>query len=320
MDIYSLKLDAVSHQTLAGLDLYSPWRNGTGFSVLEQEKISLGELRKSLELGGAAFKVSYGGEAIALISVEPLPWDSQHYGFPMARVRLFSSKNASANQLDDLLRYALCEFQSAKEYRHYTIEVDIDNYHCLNALTRSGFQIEDIKRTYFYTSGRLRKDINIRFSNGVRKYQNKDYARVMDIISITDFPSRFTRSESLCPIKSKDLKEVWFSNLLKKPDSDRLALVYEKAGKIEACSAIDCKDFSAFGVDRRMMYGGLYASTSKGTGAYQPILYRLTQDALKLYGVGATVVSMNNMAPLRVLESFGCSSGSVVSYALSKSL
>src|SRR5690606_30666922 len=121
-------------------------------------------------------------------------------------------------------------------------EVDIDDYSCLNALLGLGAEVMDIKREYRWTS--LKGIRAPKFLSLVREYHPSDKAQCIQLLAETNFESRFSRDTLLNPSKTKELYQLWLEKLLDSDNSDRIALVVEKNGQVQACGTIEQQDLS----------------------------------------------------------------------------
>lgn len=310
----SLSFPAESAPTL---DLYSltdfsRLRRYPGFSAQDLEKILWADFQDWLNKGGKYQTLEKNGSTTALACLHPLEWDSAHFSMPMSRLQLLGSSHTSIEQYKALTQ-ELLDSQDKSDGQHISVEVDIDNYNALNALTALGFEVLDLRRTY--CTNRMRHDIDfVRMINRTRYYHPNDYSQVMRLVRETDFPSRFSRDPHLQPKKVKSLYEKWFHNLLADPNAN--AIVYERQGAILACGAIGQVNYAYAGLAQCLRTGSLYAGSAKAVGAYTPVLFRLIMDALDSHGLVDTTVSMNNVTVCKILEGFRSYKSAAAAYSL----
>lgn len=299
----------------SGLQLFSRFRRHPGFSVADQLTIFRHELLEALDQHGFCEALFLEDRIIAVVAVRLLSWDSDHFGLPMARMHIAAAETATADAISELVNSAAAQFRRRSAAQHYSLEVDIDDYSCLNGALGAGFQVMDLKRTY--CARRLREDIDfIRLSSRVRPFREEDRDAVRALVAQVDFVSRFSRDCTLDGDRARTLYQRWFERLLREGDSAVIALVFQRAGKVAACGVIEETDLFRYGVSKRFFSGGLYASASSGAGGYIPVMHALTTEAARRHGIVDTTVSLNNTAPCRVLESFRSYSGTVTRYAL----
>lgn len=235
------------------------------------------------------------------VAINRLPWDSQHFGLPMARIDVLAKEGINSSLIAQLVSEVVIEFKHTTGCQHFSIEVDIDNYSVMNACFAAGFQALDFRRTHIVSALNERWKYNS-FYNSIRKYKASDKNGVLDLFGKTSFDTRFTRDEFLDQEKAQQLYVLWAAKLLEAYPNTSNVLVFERNNKIEACGAIGEKDLTPLGVGRVYASGSIYAASPRGVGAYGAILWRLTEEALAKYGLVDTTVSLNSSAATRVLE------------------
>lgn len=300
--------------SLSSLAVYSRFRRHPGFSKDDISLIDEVIIKKSISLSGSGFFIASGSVVQALGVINPTPWESDFFGLPMGRLHCYVADSVSDADLDCLVGAALRQAVVVDGVQHVSIDVDIDDYRVLNSLLRNGFEILDLKRTYFTNRLSAGSDYE-RFSGAVRGYCLSDADAVNAIIESTHFDTRFTRDRFLDAQKSARLYRDWFSRLISDAGHSSQVVVFERQGRVVGCGGIGEMDFSSYGLDRKMRTGSLYACSSDGVGGYGPVLYCLTRDALLSHGLVETTVSLNNAAAVRVVEGVR-PNRSVTSYAL----
>ncbi|HCT41074.1 MAG TPA: hypothetical protein DF427_07890 [Moraxellaceae bacterium] len=249
----------------------------------------------------SGFFVMSSGEVIALCVVVKSVWETGYFDVPMARLYCFAAVDFDENLLSELVDKSLRHAFEKSGTCHFSIDVDIDNYKVINSLSGNGFEILDLKRTYFTN----KLGTNPEFSRSVarvRNYTDADADVVREIIAAAKFETRFTRDRFLRKDASDALYQQWFLNLVKDSGSGSHVVVFERMGRVVGCGGIGEMSFSRYGIDRKMRTGSLYACSSEGVGGYAPVLYRLTSDAIASHGLVETTVSLNNASAVRVVE------------------
>lgn len=290
-----------SEMSCASVDFHSRFRRHPGFSSDDVLQISSADFRSYFSDDNFGFFVTSGADVLALCSVLKNQWETDFFGVPMARLHCFSSSSVSDEELSLLVERSVSNAFERGGIRHVSVDVDIDDYKVLNCLSRNGFEILDLKRTYF--TNRLAD--NPEFSRSidrVRSYSEPDFEDVKGIISSAKFETRFTRDRFLRRECSEELYRRWFSNLVAAAGKSSDVVVFERMGRVVGCGGIGEMSFSRYGIDRKMRTGSLYACSPDGVGGYAPVLYRLTRDAISSHGLVETTVSLNNAAAVRVVE------------------
>ncbi|MBA3981361.1 MAG: hypothetical protein C0462_12250 [Alcanivorax sp.] len=258
------------------------------------------ELVAALEAGGVCATLSDDQGLMAVCAIMPLAWDSAHFGLPMASLVVAAAPTCARDGLVGLLREALQRAAALQPIQHVSVDLDIDDYGCLNALLALGCEVVDIKRAFRWSS--LKGVRSPKFLSQVRDCTPADRERVLGLLAETRFESRFSRDNLLSAQRVGALYQSWFEQLLVRDDPGVIALVFEKAGQVQACGVIAERDLEPMGVPVRFMEKGLYASSEAGVGGYFPVIYALAERALARYDAVQTSVSLNNHRAVRVLE------------------
>tara|TARA_R100000789_G_scaffold100224_1_gene109345 strand:- start:9262 stop:10290 length:1029 start_codon:yes stop_codon:yes gene_type:complete len=294
------KIDRIAELNLDALNIYDRYRGHPQLSSTAHQRLFKHELVSAVESGGACSTISSKHEIVAACAIKPLSWDTQHFGLSMAKLSLAAASGCPASALNNLLRDTLRVANQKDNSLHISCEVDIDDYLCLNTLLDLGAEILDIKREYRWTS--LKGIKAPKFLSQVREYDSHDKPKVMQLAVHNNFESRFSRDTHLAAAKTRKLYQIWLEKLLDGNEANRIALVIEKNGRVQACGAIEQQDLNYAGVDVQTMSNGIYISSPDAIGSYYPIIYSLAEHALARFDSVQTCVSQNNRSASRVLE------------------
>jgi len=234
----------------------------------------------------------------------------------MGKLYLLRSDGLAESTLSSLVADTLQCAQKKHGISHFSIEVDIDDYASLNCLLKHGFEIMDLKRSYF-TSGIHHTEQLAKGSACVRPYESSDRGAVVAIAEQAHFETRFTRDVHIEPGLASKMYQKWFQRMLDDAGNSFNVIVYQRQGQIVACGGIGEIDFLKYGINKRMRTNSLYASLPTGVGAYGPFLYRLTSEALQTHGLVEATISLNNTSAIRVVEGIR-PNRSVTMYSLRK--
>lgn len=281
------------------LNIYTRYRGHPEFNALDHIQLLQNDLRTAIGSGGKCFAILEGQTVQAICAVTPLTWDSQHFGMPMAKLHIATSPLCPSVAIRKLTEKTI-NATTHSEPTHISAEVDIDDYLCLNTLLSIGGEILDIKREY--RARTIQNTIAPKFLSKVRPYCNDDRQAILQIMETANFASRFSRDPLIPANKSKKMYQEWIGKILDRSQEERIALVIEKAGVIQACGTIEELDLRKIGVNVKLMSGGIYVSGTNAIGYYYPIIYKLIDEALKRTTSAQTCVSLNNHSAVRVLE------------------
>lgn len=293
-------LEAIHALSFDELTINTKYRDHPELCQTDHERLFRYELSTAIESGGICSTASSRNKVVCACAIKPLSWDTNHFGLPMAKLTLAAAPECNPDSVHELLETTITLMNKEKPRLHISCEVDIDDYNCLNPLLNLGAIILDIKREYRWTSFKgIRPP---KFLSQIRDYRAEDKNRVMRIFEQSDFKSRFTRDKLLSHTKTAELYKIWLEKLLDGKEDDRIALVAERNGEVQACGTIEKHDLSHAGVNINMMSGGIYVSTPQARGSYYPIIYSLTEKASLTCKTSQTCVSLNNHSAIRVLE------------------
>lgn len=285
----------------SALLFHSRFRRHPGFSEDEISAISRRQCEDLVTGDALGYCLLTQDAVMAFCAIVPNQWESDFFGMPMARVHCFTSSGVADADLDGLLARSLAEAFAAQGIRHFSVDIDVDDYRLVNVFIRAGFEMMDLKRTYFAN----KLDSNPAYEKllpAVTDYRPQDLEEVSALVRAVSFTTRFTRDPHVAKEKADQLYRQWFHQLLDDAGKGSQVVVFRKRGAIVGCGGIGEMDFSRYGIARRLRTGSLYACTQAGVGGYAPVLFRLTRDALATHGLVETTVSLNNAAAVRVVE------------------
>lgn len=282
------------------LNFFSRYRRHPGFNLSEIQLIDTVALEDAVQSPFCV--IMFSNDMVeAVVSVKMLEWDSQHFGIKMARVECYSSDYSKPYRLAETIDKALEKFSDFTGCRHFSIEIDVDNYCVTNALILLNFEMMDIRRIYCVNSMRTDPSYT-RFLSSVRSYDDNDYTAVAPIFDALNFDTRFTRDSTLDQKKVKAMYRIWFEKLLADNGGKANTVVFERQGRIVGCGGVGETDLNIYGINRKIRSGALYGCLSEGTGGYNAVLYRFTSDALKSHGAIEASVSLNSPVTARAIE------------------
>lgn len=302
--------------SLSDLCFFSRYRRHPGFSSEEVNRIAMSEFYRSVKDAVAGFYVRSSEKVLAASVLTESEAETDFFGVGMGRLSCWVSGQTDSSLIYELVDRTLDAARRLSPIRHVSAEVDIDNYVVLNCLIRAGFEILDIRRTYFTNTLRESRTYE-KFLGNVRRYEPSDTDSVISILDQAKFETRFTRDRFLSGDLAEQFYRRWFLRLLSMMGHQSQAVVYVRNGKVVGCGGIGEKSFSDCGVMRSIRTGSLYACLPEGIGGYGAVLYWLTRDALTSHDVVETTVSLNNASAIRVVEGVR-PNRSITTYAMRK--
>lgn len=282
------------------LDFYCKYRDYPGFSGGDIAMLRSNYIGRMLS-APVVKMVSSGIFCSVLVSVKELDWDSTHFNLSMARVDVLCAGDAHISIVSKVVLDAVYEYRRKTGCRHYSIEVDLDDYPVMNACFSAGFEVLDYKRTYF-TNRVASQGSYKKFSSNIRHYELSDRGDVLALVAEVPFSTRFTRDRYLDQSRAQKMYALWFERLLDAYPHESNVLVSIRHGGIVSCAAIGQIDFSEEGIERRIRGGSVYASRSEGVGMYAAAMLQLTKEALVSHDLIEATVSLNSSSAIRVLE------------------
>lgn len=298
---------------LSVLRYYSRLRRHPGFSPEDIARMDRDDCAALFSSSAQGFCQQAAGTTQAVCAVVPTPFESGWFGLSMGRLHCVAHPGLAGSELAAVLRATLGA-ASAAGIHHVSADVDVDDYRLLNLLTGHGFEILDLKRTYF--THRLHDESSYtRAEARVRDYAPADAAALEAIIAQAVFETRFTRDRHLERKRADAFYRHWFRDLLGRAGASTHMVVYERLGRVVGCGGGGETDFRRYGLGVRLRTASLYACLPEGVGGYGPVVYRLVREALRTHGLFEGTVSLNNAAAMRVVEGVR-PNRSVCSYAL----
>lgn len=282
-----------------------PYRHHGHFTDDELAAITASEIRSRLEGESvSAFVCEADGVVAALCVCSRLDWDSDYFGMPVARLELWRLPGAEAAVVRELVDRTLGDAMDRLGARHIHCRVDADDYGFANALIASGFCLHDAQRIYVATRPRLK--VPRREIYKPDPYRPELAPALLELFSGVAFDSRYTRDASLPVEKTKRMYGQWVSNLLGLQEQEREIYVLERNGGVVAAGAGRYVDFSRYGIRKKIMTDGIFASRKGFSGAYIGITRAVVEDALDNGCAFVELkVSANNHPANRVLQSLG---------------
>lgn len=253
---------------------------------------------------GHALAVWDGGEAVAAGTVEPLAWDSAHFGLAMGRLGRLVIDPARTETGAALLD-ALLERAHDLGLAHLAARADAAELRLVQALEDRGFRLMDCLLTYAYDYHRDPRPA-VRRLHAFREFQPGDTAALVDIAEqmFDDYAGRFTRDPWLPREAARRFYVEWVRNACGGAMADRI-VVAERHGRVVGFLAwkIIARVLKTAGV--RIVGHGISAALPEGSGSYPALIAVSLEWTASEYDVAEFDTPLDHPTPQRVFQKFG---------------
>lgn len=237
-----------------------------------------------------------------ILSLEPLPWDSQHFGARMWALHVHCPRHMRAEVVLAGLQRLFDRMSEAVDYvvcQVVTQAVDV-----FNALMMFGFVLKDQKVAM---GKKLRKEhagaARVLFQS--RAYRSTDHDELMQLLPGANFPSRFSREPRLDGTQVNAMYQQWLEGLINAPEPDRAIVVVEHSGSVVAFAATSVVAQPWMLLPRRIMTRALAVCAPDHVGAGLAAGAGVLQEAAGKADYAEMVISLNNRVMQRGLSYLG---------------
>lgn len=266
-------------------------------------RMLLEELAEAAAAGNAV--AAWEGEAPAAAgTVEPLAWDSAHFGLAMGRLgRLVvdPARAETAPALVDALLARSCDLG----IEHLAARADAAELGLVQALEDRGFRLMDCLLTYAFDYHRDPRPA-VRRLHAFREFRPEDTAALVDIAErmFDDYAGRFTRDPWLPREAARRFYVEWVRNACAGAMADRI-VVSERHGRAVGFLAwkVLARVLKAAGV--RIVGHGISAALPEGSGSYPALIAVSLEWTAGEYDVAEFDTPLDNPVPQRVFQKFG---------------
>ena len=206
------------------------------------------------------------------IAWKTLPWDSEFFGFPAARIDVLAASGgyAEARAATSKLVQRAVEEAAAAEVRHVVARVDASSLAHSHALSKNGFELIDGIQTFALSLGQV-SDCGLlqpASSPGTRLATPNDTGEIASIAHSSFVYDRFHNDVSIRHDAANRLHEAWARNSVSGKAADAV-LIAESHGAIDAFVSvkIDSQAAGALGVRFASIPLVATAHQARGKGA-----------------------------------------------------
>ena len=265
--------DARGLEPLVSTSSYNDYRCYRRISKETQSRILLCEIERAVGQGDL-LALREGDQMVGLVTLIHLPWDSEIFDLPMAKIGHLIATSAQGGRIEVLGRLLdrLIELAHAQGIKHLSTRVDCADIEAIQCLEQRGFRLMECLITYVF---RPQQDIlpPIKALYHVRPYTPADREALLAIAArmYAHHQSRFSVDPSLPPAGVGRFYLEWMKNACSGAMADHILvaerkgypigfLAYKLNSLVRECSGI------------RIAGQGLSASLPEGTGAYIGLL------------------------------------------------
>jgi hypothetical protein len=276
MSVELCSLSPIELQGLKVLVSTHPYNDYRHYRALPQElqrHILLSEIQRAAQHGHLLTQKE-GEQIIGLATLNPLPWDSQIFGLPMARIGplLMAPRREGRSKLIAELLDGVIEMARSQGIRHLSTRVDCADSEAIQSLEQKGFQLMECLVTYVFRP-RQDKLPPIKTLYQVRPYTPDDRQALLSMAEqmYAQHQSRFSVDPDLPHEASARFYVEWVKNICTGEMADYILLA-EKRGRPIGFVACKLNRHVPEDAGIRIAGQGLSAALPEATGAYIGLL------------------------------------------------
>jgi hypothetical protein len=240
--------------------------------------------------------------ASGILKLEPLTWDSKHFGVRMWVLHVHCPSQMRADVVLSGL-HRLFERMS-EEIDYVVCQVVTQAIEVFNALMMFGFVLKDQKMAMGRRVNREHANTS-RVLFHSRPYHAKDYSAIMQLVSCASFPSRFSREPNLDAGRVKEMYQEWLDGLIGASDPDRVIAIVEQSGGVVAFAAAGVVMQPWMMPRHRIMTRALAVCAPGHAGAGLAAGAGLLQQAAGKADYAEMIISLSNRVMQRGLSYLG---------------
>ena len=284
---------------------YKPFRNYRVLSRRRQDEVLRAEILAALQPGGFGVAAGTPGADAAAI-VRPLPWDSEFFGMPMAKVTYVLRE---ANTPAAVVRTAVdAALRGCRErgIQHVSARIDVADADTIQILEDAGFRMMDALATSIYHPKRAAPE-PMKEMGVLRLFQPEDTAQILDITreAYRGFRGRYHLDPHLARERSDELYIEWARKCLSGQWADVVLVTENGQGDVHGWASYrQLEPVSTVG-GMPIRGGGLGACRRDKPGAYAGLI---RAAIVRIHCDGAVTecqTQIFNFPTIRVYEAVG---------------
>jgi RimJ/RimL family protein N-acetyltransferase len=307
MSLDLVTVDRAEIDLLVGAFPFKPFRNYRVFSRARQHAVLRTEIHNALEHPDArALAARVDGALQAAAVFQPLPWDSDYFGLPMARITyLLRRPEASRASLAAAVEASL-EYARSIGVIHVTARADVADTDAIGALEEQGFRLMDALVTYVYHP-RRDPPAPIKEMGVLREFRPEDTEQIVDITreAYKGFRGRFHLDPHLPDDRCDEMYIEWARKACRFEMADVVLVTENLSGEVHGWMCYRRVE-PVSGVGGTAVYGaGLGACRRDRQGAYIGLIRGGIVRAHSLGGVAECQTQNHNFPTVRLYEAVG---------------
>jgi len=285
---------------------YNDYRHYRPLSQQIQARILLSEIRRAAQHGHVLTQKE-GDQIVACATLSSLPWDSQIFGLPMARIGplIVVPRHGGRARLIGQLLDGLIEVARAQGIRHLSTRVDCADSEAIQCLEHRGFRLMECLVTYVFRPKQDRLP-PIKTLYQVRPYTFDDRQALLTIAEqmYAHHQSRFSVDPDLPREASAQFYSEWTKNACSGAMADRI-LVAERKGHPIGFLAYKLNSLVRECTGARIAGQGLSAALPEGAGAYIGLLKAALERGREEYDFMEADAPLHHYVVIRTWQRLG---------------
>lgn len=251
---------------------------------------------------GVVFWRDGAEESHAAVALVRMDWDCNHFDGLIGEVIIVSCGKYGAEIAGDILP-GVIDKAGSDGWQHVSVHIDEKNSLLAEVVCRSGFWLADTKMVYRRGPDGNPSSPRLLFSP--REMVGRDMDQVRKVIARAEFPSRFSRDSFFEAGRVAEMHLSWLENIIRRPDSERIACVAESEGVIMAFAVSEAVSRKEAGGAWEGYSRALAAGERSACGAALSAVGAMTSIAQRRRSPIECVVSAHNPAAVRGLGYLG---------------
>lgn len=285
---------------------FKPYRHYRVYSRKAQVAILKAEICSALDHSPQLARHASDAGHEALVVAHPLPWDSQFFGIPMARIDYMIHSADAPRALVEATLDATLDACRQAALPHLTARVDVEDIEAVDLLERRGFRLMDALVTYRM---RPRKEPpkDVREVGVIRDFEPRDAEEVLDITreAFQGYVGRFQHDQHIPRDRAEAFYFEWAKKCMSRDMADKLLVSVNSDSRLIGYLFFRRREPASSVGGIPILGGGLGACRRDSPGAYAGLIREATIWSHEQGGIGEYQTQNYNFPVIRVYEAAG---------------